>query len=270
MRFLRATLGVLGELLVTAGVVVLLFVAWQVGYSSLIEGRAQAGVVAELEASSPDGSALPELPDGPLVAGTAPSLDDGAIFAIIRIPRFGADWARPVYEGITQGTLAKGPGHYPRTALPGQIGNMAIAGHRTTHGHPFFEIDALVDGDVIVIETRQSYVVYRMARSTIVRPSQSEVVAAVPQKLGAKPTEAWLTLTSCHPKFSAAQRYIVFAKLDRVVPRSEGAPPELTAAPAPAALSSLPSLSASPSPSAAPTLPAGAVLSALSSLSGGA
>ena len=108
---------------------------------------------------------------------------------------------------------------------------MAIAGHRTTHGHPFFDLDALVEGDVVIIETRQSYVVYRMARSTVVRPSQSEVVAPVPQKLGAKPTEAWLTLTTCHPKFSAAQRLIVFAKLDRVVPRSEGAPPEMTTAP---------------------------------------
>ena len=54
--------------------------------------------------------------------------------------------------------------------MPGQIGNMAIAGHRTTHGHPFFDLDALVEGDVVIIETRQSYVVYRMARSTVVRP----------------------------------------------------------------------------------------------------
>ncbi len=231
MRVFRATLGVIGELLVTAGVVVLLFVVWQVGYSSLIEGRAQAGVVAELEALGPDGTSLPELPEGPLVGGVAPTLDDGSIMAIIRIPRFGTDWARPVYEGITPGTLAKGPGHYPRSSMPGQIGNMAIAGHRTTHGHPFFDLDALVEGDVVIIETRQSYVVYRMARSTVVRPSQSEVVAPVPQKLGAKPTEAWVTLTTCHPKFSAAQRLIVFAKLDRVVPRSEGAPPEMTTAP---------------------------------------
>jgi hypothetical protein len=65
--------------------------------------------------------------------------------------------------------------------------------------------------------------------------AQSEVVAPVPEKLGAKPTESWLTLTSCHPKFSAAQRYITFAKLDRIVPRTAGPPPELTAAPAAAA-----------------------------------
>lgn len=238
MRALRAIFGVIGELLITAGVIVLLFVVWQVGYSSIIEGRAQAGIVAELEEqlAAGDGSALPALPespvvpDGPLLPGATPNLADGALFAIIRVPRFGVDWARPVYEGISPDTLALGPGHYPRTALPGKIGNMAIAGHRTTHGHPFFDIDALVEGDVIVIETRESYAVYRMVRSTIVRPTQSEVVAPVPQKPGAKATESWLTLTSCHPKFSAAQRYITFAKLDRVVPRSAGAPPELSAA----------------------------------------
>lgn len=236
MRIVRGVLGVVGELLVTAGVIVLLFVAWQVGYSSLIEGREQAGIAARLQQELAQGSTtLPELPEGPLVPGAAPSLDDGAVIAIIRVPRFGTDWARPVYEGISTDVLARGPGHYPRTALPGQVGNMAIAGHRTTHGHPFFDIDALVAGDVIVIETRTSYAVYRMVRSTIVRPSQSEVVAPVPEKLGAKPTESWLTLTSCHPKFSAAQRYIVFAKLDRLVPRTAGPPPELTATPAAAA-----------------------------------
>lgn len=234
MRVLRATLGVIGELLVTAGVLVLLFVGWQVGYSSLIDSRAQADVVAQLEAAGPGESALPELPPlGDLQPGIAPSLDEGGVMAIIRVPRFGTDWARAVYEGITPGILAKGPGHYPRTALPGQVGNMAIAGHRTTHGHPFFDIDSLVEGDVIAIETRQSYAVYRVARTAIVRPSQSEVVAAVPQQPSTKPTEAWLTLTSCHPKFSAAQRYIVFAQLDRVVARSAGRPPELSAAPAP-------------------------------------
>ncbi len=231
MRIFRSALGVLGELLVTAGVIVLLFVVWQVGHSVVIEARAQAGVVAEIEQQFAEGAepGLPELPTGPLVGGAQPTLDDGAVMAIIRVPRFGADWARPVYEGITLGVLDKGPGHYPHTALPGQIGNMAIAGHRNTRGHPFFDIDQLVAGDVIVIETRSSYVVYSVARSIIVSPAQSDVVAPVPQKPGTKPTEAWLTLTTCHPKFSPTQRYITFAKLARVVPRADGPPAELKA-----------------------------------------
>ena len=72
--------------------------AWQVGYSSLIEGREQAGIAAQLQQELAQGSTtLPELPEGPLVPGAAPSLDDGAVIAILRAPRFGTDWARPVY-----------------------------------------------------------------------------------------------------------------------------------------------------------------------------
>lgn len=231
MRVFRAAIGVLGELLVTAGVIVLLFIAWQTGYSVMIEGRAQTEVVQQLEEQLGQGdtAVLPELPEAPLVDTPAPTLDDGSVMAIIRIPKLGKGWARPVYEGISLPVLAKGPGRYPHSAMPGQVGNMAIAGHRNTHGHPFFDIDQLGVGDPIVIETRSSYVVYRVARWVIVSPTESDVVAPVPQKPSAKPTEAWLTLTTCHPKFSPTQRYIVFAKLDRVVPRKAGPPPEVRA-----------------------------------------
>ena len=95
------------------------------------------------------------------------------MFAILRIPRLGAGWAKPVYEGISLDVLAKGLGHYPNTQLPGQVGNIAIAGHRAGHGNPLINIDAIQTGDVLVIETRDAYLVYRAVRHTIVPPTRA-------------------------------------------------------------------------------------------------
>ncbi|MFZ1285958.1 MAG: class E sortase [Candidatus Phosphoribacter sp.] len=236
MRVLRAVIGGVGELLVTAGVLVLLFVVWQVGYTSLIDARAQQSLAGDLEHQTTAGAddptlGLPDIGVDPTASpsATQPTLDDGRVFAIIRVPRFGEGWARAVYEGVRLDTLRGGPGHYPKTALPGEIGNMSIAGHRTTYGHPFYDLDQVQPGDVIVIETRKAYVIYRAESTRIVKPRQVEVIAAVPGKPNATPTEAWLTLTTCNPKFSDRERFVLHAKLDRVVPREQGPPPELTA-----------------------------------------
>jgi sortase A len=115
--------------------------------------------------------------------------------------------------------------------MPGAVGNFAVAGHRTTYGRPFHNIDLLRKGDLIVVETKASYIVYAVDRHVIVAPRQVEVIAPVPQKPGVKPKEAWLTMTSCHPKFSAAQRYIVFAKLVKTFPRASGLPASFMAVP---------------------------------------
>ena len=100
--------------------------------------------------------------------GTLKNVPFGEAFAIMRIPRFGADFARPVLEGTDHDTLTKGVGHYPGTAMPGLVGNFAVAGHRTTYGRPFHNIDLLQKGDVIVVETKTSYVVYAVDRHVIV------------------------------------------------------------------------------------------------------
>ena len=130
----------------------------------------------------------------------------GEAFAIVRIPRFGADYARPVLEGSDHDTLTRGVGHYPGTAMPGQVGNFAVSGHRTTYGRPLHNIDRLKKGDVIVVETKASYIVYAVDRHVIVTPYQVEVIAPVPQQPGVQPTQAWMTMTTCHPKFSARER----------------------------------------------------------------
>jgi sortase A len=215
VRALRAGLGLLGDLFVTVGVLLLLFVGWQLWWTDVTANRVQAGTVHELtrEFSAPGTTGVtPE----PVAFGKA--------FAIMRIPRFGAQYARPVLEGTSHDVLERGIGHYVGTAAPGAVGNFAVAGHRTTYGRPFHDIDTLVPGDLIVVETHTTYSVYAVQRHVIVAPTAVDVIAPVPEQPGVKPTAAWLTMTACHPKYSAAQRYVVFARLVHVYPHAQGLP----------------------------------------------
>ena len=106
---------------------------------------------------------------------------------MVRIPRFGADYARPVIEGTDRPVLALGVGHYVGTAGPGQVGNFAVAGHRTTYGRPFHDVDRLVDGDRVVVETAGDVYVYEVTSREIVRPSDIGVIGPVPGDPGARP-----------------------------------------------------------------------------------
>jgi sortase A len=127
----------------------------------------------------------------------------GDAVAVIRIPRIGVDKA--VVEGVSRADLREGPGHYPSTPLPGQPGNAAIAGHRTTYGAPFYRLDQLSAGDVVSVTTRQGEFRYLVADSQVVKPSQTEAL---------EPTlDNRLTLTTCHPRFSARERLVVTATL---------------------------------------------------------
>lgn len=224
MSRVRAAVGVLGELLVTAGAVLLLFAFWQLVVVGMVDTRAQNEAVAALEREFSAGAAGEEPPGalGP----------EGSAVAILRVPRLGGPtWARPVYEGVGLGVLAKGLGRYPTTQQPGQLGNTAIAGHRAGHGNPLLDIDAIRPGDVLVVETREQYAVYRAERSLVVRPTRVDVLAPVPGAPGATPRQAYLTLTSCDPRYGSTNRYVVHALLDRAVPRAAGLPGGLLADP---------------------------------------
>ena len=135
---------------------------------------------------------------------------------MIQIPKIGVNWA--FVEGVQLSDLAMGPGHYPGTPLPGQIGNAAIAGHRTTHGAPFFRVNELAPGDKINIQTlagKYTYVVYKQPFA--VKPTAYYVVANT--------KSAQLTLTSCNPRYSAAERIIIKAKLLRTASDKPHKPP---------------------------------------------
>ena len=144
--------------------------------------------------------------DGPLVILPEPKVSNGAAYAVIRIPtidRLKDGWT--VVEGVKLRQLRKGAGHMPWTPHPGQRGNAVISGHRTTHGAPFHEFDELEPGDKIEVETVVGVHVYEVREVRIVKPSALWVT---------NPRDgAWLTLTTCHPKFSARQRLIVFAEM---------------------------------------------------------
>jgi sortase A len=216
-------LRILGWALITAGVLVLLYLAYSLFFTNLAAASSQSDLsrrwAAEVGAVAdplPDaaGDPAPEPAEGP--ADEAAPLDPGAAVAVLQFSRPGSD-VRPVtqeplfvVEGVTVADLQRGPGHYPGTALPGQPGNFAVAGHRTTYGAPFFSLDELLAGDEIHVTDRTgAQHVYRVVELRVVGPTQREVIGPDPLGTG----RPMLTLTTCHPRFSARQRLIAFAEL---------------------------------------------------------
>lgn len=244
MRAVRILVRTAGELMITSGGLVLLFLVWQLVWTDVVADRSQSRTAdalveqwdADLQAA-PDGD--PPL-GGPGDARTAASGDETAAavepvlsalpseaFAVLRVPEFGDDYAVPVLEGTTAEVLKEGIGRYTGSADAGEVGNFALAGHRTTYGAPFNPIAELDLGDPIVVETADAYVVYRVVDTLIVDPSEVSVIAPVPGRPGETPTQAYLTMTSCHPMYSARQRYIVHAVLESTSARSDGPPAAL-------------------------------------------
>jgi sortase A len=139
--------------------------------------------------------------------------------ALIRIPRLGKSFHYVIIEGVSIADLRKGPGHYPGTAMPGQIGNFVVSGHRTTYLAPFNKLGELHGGDKILIDTRANQYVYKVTSTKVVQPSDVAVAAPVPERPKANPTKRLITLTTCNPKYSAAQRLIIFGQLVSTTPR---------------------------------------------------
>ncbi|HSF26542.1 MAG TPA: class E sortase, partial [Actinomycetes bacterium] len=155
-RMAQAVTRGVGELLITAGVVILLFCAYQLFWTNVTAGHATDQVVSALRqqwtqppAPAPTGPSAA----GPTTAPVPPSVPLGDALALMHIPRLGADWVKPVVQGVDLPDLARGLGHYPKTAGPGEVGNFAVAGHRATNGEPLRDIDKIKPGDTIVVET---------------------------------------------------------------------------------------------------------------------
>jgi sortase A len=150
-------------------------------------------------------------------------------FATLTVPRWEGEPAHPVSQGTDRATVLDvlGIGHYENTAMPGDVGNFALAGHRTTYSKPFYRIAELQPGDALVVGTPDTWYVYAVTSTEIVSPDQVEVIAPVPGDPQAVPTERMITLTSCHPLYSDRQRYIVHGVLKYWMPASSGTPAEL-------------------------------------------
>ena len=201
---LRSALSALGAILTGAGVLILLFVAYQLWGTGLYTSRQQGQLESQFKARLKVAEAQPSTTSTTVnPANRPPPPPTGEFVAHLRIPKIGLD--QYVVQGVGLGDLRKGPGHYPETPLPGEQGNAAIAGHRTTYGAPFNRLGELVDGDELLVTTLKGTFTYNVARVHVVKPSQVEVLNPTPT-----PT---LTLTTCHPKYSAKERLIVVAHL---------------------------------------------------------
>ncbi|WP_431043299.1 class E sortase [Streptomyces sp. P1-3] len=152
----------------------------------------------------------------------------GESFAIMYIPRFGRDWAKPVLEGTATGTLKKGLGHYTGTAPLGAPGNFAVAGHRRTYGDPFKDFPRLRPGDAVVLTDGTAWYTYRIdAKPYRTVPSDTGVIEPVPDRSGYRRPGRYLTLTTCDPEWGHSHRLIVWAHLERTSPAALGKPDTL-------------------------------------------
>lgn len=217
---MRRGIAGIGRALITLGLLLLLFVAYQLWGTGIFTARAQAQLKKDFareqqqhrhtDSDNPTVGSSTTAPGGSTTTTTVGTLGppaEGQVVGLISIPKIGMA-NKAFVEGTSRDDLKKGPGHYLGTPLPGQLGNAAIAGHRTTYGAPFNRIDELQPGDHILVATVAGEYTYEMFRQLVVLPTQTEVVAPPPG-----PFDAWLTLTSCTPKGSASHRIVVQAKL---------------------------------------------------------
>lgn len=218
-----------GELFITVGLVMLLFVTYQLWYTNLLAERTANGAAGSLRDTweQAPGAGTPSAP--PVAA-----FEPGQGFAILHIPKL--DLKVPVAEGISKAkVLDRGMvGHYGegvlKTAMPAdKQGNFAVAGHRNTHGEPFRYINRLVPGDPIVVETRDAYYTYEMTSALPqTSPANVSVIKPVPEGSGFTGPGRYITLTTCTPEFTSTYRMIVWGRMIDERPRSQGVPPALT------------------------------------------
>lgn len=241
---------VVAELLVTVGVLLLLFAFYESFWTNIASGRMQDEAQSRLEVQwQEEGWTNPRSQEEPVL---------GDAFARLYIPTFGADYQFAVLEGVDEETLLAGPGRYPDTQLPGEAGNFAVAGHRVGKGAPFNDLGALHACDAIVVETRSSWVTYRVLPMGlaaeerrgegaaclqealnervaagdyaavqgrhITLPNDVEVLNPLPGDASmevAEGAEGLITLTTCHPQFSNAERMVIHAVRTEVLPKTE-------------------------------------------------
>lgn len=206
----------MGFTLIGAGGLVLAFLVYQLFITDLINARSQDRATVELaqvlvERRQDLATTTTTAPD-PVTSTTTtpepvlmsePAGVEGQPLGLLIIDKI--ELEAVLFEGVDRKTLKQGPGHMPWTPLPGQPGNAVLSGHRTTYGRPFYELDQLVVGDEIEVETAIGVSVYEVRVIDIVAPTDVYVTDPIPG--------AWLTLTTCHPRFSAAERLVIQAEL---------------------------------------------------------
>jgi sortase A len=254
-----------GQTLITAGLVILLFVAYEVWISNIFAHYKRQQVEHDLVKTWAGGTdpmaGLPGTGQKTIPVGTA--------IANLYIPRLGDDYHFPIVQGTDDASLSEGVGHYettplpcapgltaPGTSTPCTPGNFSVAGHRVGKGEPFLNLDQLKPGDSVVVQTKSEWFIYKMlgdpstgnvgvpgpapsvpaeaitnnvVGQEIVNPSDGQVLLPVPHRPNVPADAYLLTMTTCHPKFTATKRMIVHAYLSRAIPVSgDSMPKELT------------------------------------------
>ncbi|MEU2827321.1 class E sortase [Streptomyces lavendulae] len=241
---LRLVVRTFSEVCLTAGTLIVLFVAYVLLWTGVKADRAMEGERDRLRdrwaaaaATQPPPTAADRTP--PTAAAQAPPAaaappqqaaeppprprTAGQAFAEMYVPRFGPDWSKPVLEGTDPGVLRKGLGHYAGTAGPGEAGNFAVAGHRRTYGDPFKDVPELRPGDEVIVRDathRYTYTVRAAPLRTL--PTEVAVVDPVPARSPFTTPGRYLTLTTCDPEWGHSHRLVVWAELTGTGPAAPG------------------------------------------------
>jgi sortase A len=233
-------LTVIGELLITAGVLVGLFLGWQVWWNNLIVSSQQTSTAQQQSKKwiddamkaprpTPTDPSTPAAVDPPVLAEPAPYQP----FAVIYIPRLGPDWKRTIRQTVdveqVLNSYTAGVGHYPDTQLPGQVGNFAVAGHDSGWGNTFIDLSKLRIGDNVYVQTKDGWYTYQFRNFEYVQPTQVSVIAAVPRHPDVQPIDRLMTITTCNPPFHAGERLIAYTVYKGFAPTAQ-IPNEIRAA----------------------------------------
>jgi sortase A len=214
LRIARRVVSLTGELLITAGVLVGLYLVYLLSWTSVVAHRQAHGDVCALRHQWADSVNVQPREAQP--------------FATIQIPQLPNPYVWPILDGVVQTELSQGVGWYPMTQLPGQVGNFAVAAHRRTWGDMFRYLDRVTAGDTVIVQDGNTTYTYRVLEDPVyVDPAAGDVLDKIPAHSGLTRPGRYITLTTCDPVYDAYRRLIVFGELvsQHTVPQGAAAAP---------------------------------------------
>jgi sortase A len=218
----RKWFALVGELLIIGAAGIGLFVLYQLWFTNLTSDALANSLSVEVQRDFQERTALS--PQEVVAIATAKK-DSLATLGLLYIPRLAEDvWALPIVAGVTAKPLGAGVGFYPDSALPGQLGNFAIAGHRATYGEPFARFERLQAGDLVVVRTSEGFYSYQLFANKKIMDDETWVLDPVPEGVVSEATEL-ITLTTCDPRWNSTRRWAWWGKLIGV---SQEQPQELS------------------------------------------
>ncbi len=234
-----SVVGILGELLVTSGVLILLFVGWQLYWNDLVIAKQQKNDAIALTEEWAQ-HAPPPLENAPALAAPdappqpppvqAPPTTDARKFAVLYIPRFGNDYRRTIVQGVDKASVLDvgNVGHYKDTQMPGEVGNFVVAAHRNAYGGGM-HVNRLQLGDPIFVQTSDGWYTYRFRNLEYVRPTKVDILHPVPGRDKGPPMERLISLTTCNPLHSTAERMSAYGVYESFQPTAAGPPADVAA-----------------------------------------